>query len=289
METSVSSEDGTVSKTFFIMRVKNTPDILNVRPVVNREIKIDKATNETEVSIFVRNGKNPVQLTQVTERIPKALAQSVSDVSFDTEPSKVLEKDPVVQWDIIFNPGEEDTKIIKYRVKRILDDYSQYIYWNLEQMSVYPYLAGTLPFSFKSSANTLTKDQFNPVTIEFANDGNSSFDATLSFETPEGWVIVPKEVSRTVKPGESGRFPFEIKPEIATDGSYTLTLKAVIDKRTYSQQVDFYVTSFKPEQLILPAIIMIMFLLAAYAVVRAKTRRSRPRISHALDVIRNRY
>jgi|GEM_PF-6654479 len=289
VETSVSSEDGTVSKTFFIMRVKNTQDILNVRPAVNREVKIDRVNNQTEVSIFVVNGKNPVQLTQATERIPKALAQSVSEVSFDTEPSRVVEKDPVVQWDVIFNPGEDNTKIIKYRVKKVLDDYSQYIYWNLEQMSVYPYLAGALPFSFKSSANTLVKNQFNPVAIEFANGGNSSFDATVSFDTPEGWVIVPKEVSRTIKPGESGRFPFEIKPEIASDGSYTLTLKAVIDKKTYSQQIDFYVTSFKPEQLILPAIIIMVILIAAYAIVRAKNRRSRPRISHVLDVIRNRY
>ncbi len=190
----------------------------------------------------------------------------------------------------MFNPGEEDTKIIKYRVKKILDDYSQYVYWNLEQMSIYPYLAGALPFSFKSSANTLIKNQFNPVAIELANDGNLSFDAALSFETPEGWIIIPKDVRRTIKPGESGRFPFEIKPEIASDGLYTLTLKAVIDRKTYSQQIDFYVSSFSPEQLILPAIYALALLALAYMIIKAtRRRRSRPNISHALDVIRNRY
>lgn len=289
VETSVTSDDETVSKTFFIMRVKNTPDIMDTRPVVNREIKIDESTNTTEMSIFVRNGKNPVQMTRITERIPKSLAQNVADVSFDTEPTKVIEKDPVVQWDFVFNPGEEDAKIIKYSVKKVLDDYSQYVYWNLEQMSVYPYLAGALPFSFKSSASTLAKDQFNSVAIEFANDGNSSFEATLSFGTPEGWVIVPKDVTRTVKPGESGRFPFEIKPEIAADGPHALTLKAVIDKKTYSQRIDFYVTSFRFEQLVLPVISAIVLLALAYMIVKAASRRrSRPNISHVINVMRNR-
>jgi len=80
---------------------------------VTREINIqtDGDRSSYVIALRVKEGKGDIE---VRESIPKSLAESVEDISFETEPAAVIKDDPVVMWRL--KPKKDGTSII-YRVQ----------------------------------------------------------------------------------------------------------------------------------------------------------------------------
>jgi len=80
---------------------------------VTREINVQTDGDRISyvVALRVKEGKGDIE---VRESIPKSLAKSVEDISFETEPTAIIKDDPVAMWRL--KPKKEGTSII-YRVQ----------------------------------------------------------------------------------------------------------------------------------------------------------------------------
>jgi len=118
---------------------------------VTRQVIIDKEVGKTDVNIIVSNPYRNYTRVDVTEDIPKELANSTDYVTFGTAPTEVLRKDPIIMWSIT-GMAAGDTRNISYSVAKVLEEYTPYIYWPLRQLDV---ISPTAPSTLKLTGFTL--------------------------------------------------------------------------------------------------------------------------------------
>jgi hypothetical protein len=107
-----------------------TPVVLPSGMVVGRSWRLAGDNGDTFVAaIEVFNGTDRAQTDIVVEVIPKALAESVDDITFVGATPEVVIPDPIVQFSVTVAPGER--KRIGYRIEVPADgaDPSRVLVW----------------------------------------------------------------------------------------------------------------------------------------------------------------
>ncbi|NYZ80069.1 hypothetical protein H0N95_02350 [Candidatus Micrarchaeota archaeon] len=79
------------------------------------EEKLDNSS--ATVIIRLKNTKNATIVAEVTETIPKDFANNTSYVTFDPQPTEIINADPVVKWVVALKANE--TKDVKYTVSKM--------------------------------------------------------------------------------------------------------------------------------------------------------------------------
>lgn len=232
------------SSTFFIMRVKSYLPVAG-KPFANavafRSVDVDSERKTTRVTIRVRNGENFTQSIKLTETISKDLATSINDVTFSQEPSRVVEPDPVVEWELEqMSPGE--VRAVSYAVGRVLRDYSKYVYWPLEQMvTFYEKLveADRLGILGIRIPTLFIGDQ-NKVSIALRNLYNDALNVSIRLDAPENWKLEPQEMNRVLKGNATETLEITMTPDKQTKpGTYRGTIQFAYPGRTIEREVLF--------------------------------------------------
>jgi len=210
---------GVEADDFFMVRLSAVPADYD-RPVVSREVSIDRVAGRTDVSILVNNQYKDYKSVDVTESIPKELANSTDYVTFGTSPSKVLRNDPIVLWSIP-DMAAGTSKNISYSVPKILDEYTPYLYWPVRQLDV---VSATAPSTMKITGFTVpyfTPGSASDVSFTVQNLDSASHNFTFSMELPDGWTMAPESAEKTLASGQEEQFRFEINAPAGTQaGNY---------------------------------------------------------------------
>lgn len=136
------------------------------------EVKISGGST-TPAYIFNLGVKNtteaPLTNVKVRETIPKAIASDVSQITFKESPT-VVNPDPVVEWTVDLNPGEE--KKFVYFVTKLAD----------------PGAVG----SFDSYVKTLPKPEISPAAEQPAAPASETLGTPApgpKYENPIQWLL----------------------------------------------------------------------------------------------------
>ncbi len=86
---------------------------------VNRYLEKSVSGNKTRITLYVRNLEDINKTFNITETIPKTIAQNISEVTIITNESyQVINPDPVILWTFTLGPGE--SKKISYVVNKMV-------------------------------------------------------------------------------------------------------------------------------------------------------------------------
>ncbi len=118
---------GTYNVTIEVQGEKKTIQIVVPEPnntkIVNRYYVRSRTENKTKIILYVRNTYKETRTFNITETIPKTVAQNISEVEIITNESyKVVNPDPVIVWTVTLGPSE--SKTIEYVVKKRIDNIS---------------------------------------------------------------------------------------------------------------------------------------------------------------------
>jgi len=206
------------SENFFILRVRLTP-AEHDRPIVLRQVSIDKESSRTNVDIIVSNPYKEFGQIDIIENIPKDLATSTDSVDFRTSPTEIVRKDPIVLWSIADMLAGED-KTISYSVPKILDEFTQYVYWPLRQMNVLaPSLKNFKIVSFEMPL--FHPGETSTVHFVIKNLDVAPHNFTFSMEAASDWEVEPKMIKETILAEEEREFDISVAvPENAQVGNY---------------------------------------------------------------------
>ncbi|MDY6958688.1 MAG: hypothetical protein SVK08_05975, partial [Halobacteriota archaeon] len=125
---------------FFILRVKSYNASYN-HPIIKRSVVIDNKKNVTSISLNIENTERHIRTLEIIEQIPKEMASSAGEISFETEP-KILLDGPLVKWRFDDLTSHEK-EMIHYEIPGVLEEYSIYIYWPVKQMNIFNYYEPT--------------------------------------------------------------------------------------------------------------------------------------------------
>jgi hypothetical protein len=209
------------AENFFILRVKPyLPEY--EKPTLSRTVKIDKEKKESIVSLEIKNADRFVERIEVIEEIPKEIAESVDEIEFITPPAVILEPDPVVKF-VLLDVYPFERREISYRVKKILDEYSPYVYWPVRQTNIYYTYAPPKIRVEKIDVPSFFPGEKSEVALTVSNMDVIPIDLSVKLEAPSGWAVEPERLTRSISPGIS-TFLFSIKaPEDAPQGTYILS------------------------------------------------------------------
>jgi len=256
----VVSNKGIHSENFMILRVKQFVPEYD-KPIFLRVVEIDKELGETNVELTVSNQNRNFSLVQVTEEIPKELANTSDIINFKTRPTEIVRKDPTVQWDLLdLKPSEE--RKISYSVPKILEEFTRYIYWPLEQVNlitekiprVFGIVDVKIPICYSGRTSRLTLTVENPELV--------SYDFKIAIELPVEWKVEQEYIEGSVGPKERKVFTYDfLVPEKVAPGTYML--------RTYlswngSEVIKEY--SIMVRTLALPKIVIIIIAVVGIAI-----------------------
>lgn len=221
VEVKVKNQE-TLLDSFFIMRVRSS---VYDRPVFYRNVELDRYANKTNVQILADNPSvNNYTAVEVIEDIPKILANSSDEIEFITTPTKIIRKDPLIQWNL-FNFSAGETRNISYSVNKVLEDFSTYIYSPLEQAN---FINERIPRGIRIIRfyqPDLVPGETSTLEFELQNLENEDYNFTVSLTTPQGWKVNPNTSYVEMASGESKRVKFEISvPSDTKIGTYMLQL-----------------------------------------------------------------
>jgi hypothetical protein len=195
---------------FFVLRIRLVPADYD-KPIVTRQVIIDKEVGKTDVNIIVSNPYRNYTRVDVTEDIPKELANSTDYVTFGTAPTEVLRKDPIIMWSIT-GMAAGDTRNISYSVAKVLEEYTPYIYWPLRQLDV---ISPTAPSTLKLTGFTLpyfTPGTSSAISFKVKNMDTAQHNFTLEMELPVDWKMEPEMIKETIGPGGEREFKMIVTP-----------------------------------------------------------------------------
>lgn len=251
----VMADGETLFENFFNVRVKPAAD--GEKPTVLREISINPQEKTTHVEIQTINANSHAKTLTVRERVPKSLAEKASDINFVTQPTRIVEADPVVEWQFK-NVKPAETRNASYTVNKIVADYDTYLYWTTEQvwMSVEKPLEGAgevqitdvfVP-SFKAGAD-------NELRVSVANFAPENKSAFVTFRLPSGWIA--NSMSLSLPPMTIENLAFNISVPASTKaGSYLIQIFVDYDEKLFSKDITVIIAPetawpLKPEELLL--------------------------------------
>jgi hypothetical protein len=260
------------TENFFILRVKAYVPGYD-KPKIVRVVEVDRSTGTTKVEIIVSNPIKNFPLVQVVEEIPKELANSTDIIDFDPPPTKILRKDPRVQWDLINLTAGEIRKIF-YSVPKILEEFTGYVYWPLEQVNIL--VVKGLPVGFKIidlRIPTLYPGLTSKIVFKIKNTEAIRHVLKTTIEAPPEWRLEPEEVKDELRGGEIKEFSFSItSPLWTTPGTYILRFIFDWDGQVVVKEYVVQVQSYLP---IITLVLCIIIILLSYLLLR-RSRRRRP-------------
>ena len=206
-------------RSFFVLRVKShTTD--QDKPFVIRTVEIDKLEGKTNVELDVYNPSGTWSYADLVEYIPKQSANSTDFVEFKTNPSEIIQKDPIVSWRM-FNLTEGDTRKIYYSTSNILEEFTPYIYWPLRELN----LARTKPVSNLEIVDlkipNLIAGRSSIATLTIRNLDNNTHAFGFDLKLPSDWKTEPKNITEVIKGMEKRDFMLSIiVPDKTSPGYY---------------------------------------------------------------------
>ncbi len=256
---------------FFILRVKSIPPDYD-KPIVSRFVTIDRESKKTNVDIVVSNQYREFDRIDVIESIPKDIATSTEFVNFKTLPTEIVRKDPIVLWSILgMEKGEEKT--ISYSVSKILDEFTQYVYWPLKQLNL---VSASVPKNFRLV--NFNMPRFYPgktSTIYFIvqNPDTVPHNFTFSMEVPPSWRIEPSSIEETIEAGEERELHVQVSvPPEESAGKYMIrTVFGWDDNYIIKEYVADVLTFVEPMMVYI--LIAICLIGTSYTVLKTTKRR----------------
>ncbi len=116
-EYSVKVTAGSVSTSFKVKIKEEVGEGVSV----HKYVEVKKDNSSSVIGIIVTNNLNETVEVNVTEVIPKTIAENVSMISFSEEPT-IIEEDPVVAWTLTLNASQ--SKTITYTVSKAVGNVS---------------------------------------------------------------------------------------------------------------------------------------------------------------------
>ncbi len=115
----------------YVLRVSQ---LTEQQPALTYEsAQVNEFTNTTSINIRVKNKEDSAKTLHIIVRIDKSIAQSADEVVFATEPSRIIQPDPIVEFKLEnMKPGEE--RNITYFVRKMVVDTSPFFYSSIEQI-----------------------------------------------------------------------------------------------------------------------------------------------------------
>ncbi|MBI2005186.1 MAG: hypothetical protein HYS80_00280, partial [Candidatus Aenigmarchaeota archaeon] len=198
-------------------------------PTIARSVDINAVDNKTNVEIGILNSLNRYSRVKIVEVISKDLAKSVDELEFSVRPSKIIERDPIVEWNIKDLESFEKQNI-SYSISKIVTDRNKMVYWSLDELTV---TTGELPKELKLLETRLPERIYplisNKFTITVKNNDLLSRTLEIAYELPEGWKIEPETIRESIPAGEEKRFEYSITPSLDSSGNYLLKSKFKFD------------------------------------------------------------
>ncbi len=214
---------------FFILRIK--PYTLEFeKPVISRSVGFNKNEDTTKIIVSVNNGPEFVRLIKIKEEIPKDIAQSSDDVVFDFLPSRIIERDPVVEWELKdLYPNE--VREISYQVKKIPKEYSTYVYWSLKEIQIIPKILEEMVNILEISAKEFELGKSSRVKVVLKNYRDEKTDITLKLDAPPDWRVYPDQKTLSLLPEKTKTEEFGLTvPSSSFTGLHTLSLNVMYGK-----------------------------------------------------------
>lgn len=226
----IASNDEVYAESFFILRIKPYTTKFE-RPTFTRSVEVDRDLEATKVSISINNGPSFIDSLKVREKISKTIAKNVDEILFSIKPTRIIEYDPIVEWELQdLEPNER--RMITYQVFTLPKEYSPYVYWPIKEVIISPKLLEELVKIVKIFAQEFFLGRFSEVEVSIANSGGKTIDLLLKIETPPNWDVKPSEIRTELSAYEKQIYKFKVKPPIdAITGFYELSLHVFYGKR----------------------------------------------------------
>jgi len=274
----ISSDAGTTVESFVLRVIAYSlnPD----EPRATRILEVNRYKGTTLVTIRVENARRFAQRIEVTEEIPKSIANTIEEIRFDTPPTEILSYDPVVKW-VLEDVAAYETHLITYEVSKVIESDSPDIYWSVNKVNIYyvqgePYVE---PIEIqKLSTSSTYAGEPAKVSAEIRNKGNRALDVTIVLDLPENWKATPQEITATIYSQTTHNVIFSVTPPFhAGLGSYGITLKATHDQQEVTKDATILVSA---KEGILPAafwryLLLTLFILTLIVVLALAVLRMR--------------
>jgi hypothetical protein len=233
----------TEDSSFFILRVKSRA-VQDDKPFVVRTVEIDRLEGKTNVELNVYNPASYWRNGELIEYIPKEIANSTDLIEFNTTPSEIIQKDPIVSWKIN-DLVASDTRKISYSTSNILGDLTPYIYWPLRELS----LEKSKPISSLEivdlSVPRLYPGRSSIATLSIRNLDNSSHIFGFDIRLPSEWKTEPNNITEVIKGMEKKDFMFSIiVPDKTSPGYYVARGEFLWDDGIIVKEYNVGVSSF---------------------------------------------
>jgi hypothetical protein len=190
------------------LKVRETPSI----PFVAREVYADYGENKTEVVLTLKNPTNRrIGYMQIQERIDKSVAPDISYLHFTTPPTKILEADPLVQWDFEnVLPGEQ--REVSYGVTGIVKEFSALVKVPVEQINIISVEEPEkLRITRQYPAQQFSGEIFT-INVTFTNLRSLFEKVFVTLELPEGWAVTPQNVTVAIPSRTQTSTTFWVRP-----------------------------------------------------------------------------
>jgi hypothetical protein len=273
-------------KSFFILRIKSYTKEED-KPKIMRIVEIDRLEGKTNVELDVYNSLMAWRYAEVVEYVPKDLANSTDFIEFNTTPSKIIQKDPVVSWEMI-DLAAGETRKIYYSASKILEEFTQYIYWPLKELS----LVKTKPISGLEIVDlkfpTLYAGRSSIATLTIRNLDNSSHRFGFELKVPNGWKTEPKNITAVIKSMETRDFKFSIiVPEKTIQGYYVVRGEFLWDDSTTLKEYGVRVAPFNYLLVgVLISIAAVVAVVIAYVYIKRREMERRTYAMKRLESVR---
>ena len=254
------------AENFFILRVRLFTSGQE-QSIIIRTVDIDRGLGKTKVELIVNNPEKNYTTVEVIEKIPKELANTSDEIEFTTSPTEILSKDPLVQWNLLnLLAGEKRT--ISYSVSKILEEFTKYIYWPLEQVNLITtkLSRGLMVVDVKIPAVYVGRTSQVAITIENLEPTSYKFNTTI--ELPIGWKIKPSYIEDTIGSGQRKILKFNVfVPSDAEPGTYILRLYLGWDGSEMIKEYPIMVNAF-PIRILYYAVVGLGITVFLYLAVR---------------------
>jgi hypothetical protein len=207
------------------------------KPIVLKKVELDKRSRTTRVSLTVKNPSGKAKTVQLSEEIPAELAAAESQINFLDKPGDVLSDKPLMLgWELKeLQPGEIST--VSFSVNRTLDEYSDYIYWPVQQVVV-PETVGldALLKIDEISAPALAAGESGYLDTSVSYVGAEPLTVQMVLNTHGELGVEQRSVVKTLVPRSITPVRFKINTSCsAQPGAYTATVSLITRKATVSK------------------------------------------------------
>jgi len=270
---------------FFILRVKSFTKQED-KPIVERIVEIDRSEEKTNVELNVYNPLIVWKSAEVVEYVPKEIANSTALIEFNTTPSKIIQSDPIVSWEMI-DMAVGETRKIRYSVSNILEEFTSYIYWPFREIN----LVKSNPVSgleiIGLKIPMLYSGTSSIATLTIRNLDKSSHNFGFELKIPSDWKSEPKNISAIINGGETRQFGFSIiLPEKTIPGYYAVRGEFLWDDSVTVKEYGVEVAQISYQLLGISFFMIFVAILTVYIYFKIKQRKIREQLLTNLRGIR---